>query len=252
MLNFASSFGSSTLPHEDGGLRHRRETHPEKRSSLGPRPSRRAFRTVGSMPFSTSPAYDRLLTADRNFHVVFLVVGGLFTLLLLLFSVFSWMRFKRARRRTFERRSYLSFGAVSLAIGLVMAVVSWGNVTSVVNPRQTLSGTTLSRIGETWLQSGSGRISPLLQQAIDERLAWQRPKAIICSVLLVAFVTLTVFAWRVLIRQSVAGEPFRKISRRLMLGAGVLSAVSCLLLMLMVIGNAEGAFAPLFITVLYG
>jgi hypothetical protein len=204
------------------------------------------------MPFSTSPAYDRLLTADRNYHVAFLVVGGLFTLLLLLFSAFSWVRFRQARRHTFERRSYFSFGAVSLALGLVMTVVSWGNVTSVVNPRQTLSGTTLSQTGETWLRSGSAQISPLLQHAINERLAWQRPKAVICSVLLVAFVALTVFVWRTLIRQSGSGEPFRKLSRRLMLGAGILSAVSCLLLMLMVIGNTEGAFAPLFLTVLYG
>jgi hypothetical protein len=37
-----------------------------------------------------------------------------------------------------------------------------------------------------------------------------------------------------------------------MLCAGVLSAVSCLLLMFMVIGNTEGAFHPLFLTVLYG
>jgi len=71
-------------------------------------------------------------------------------------------------------------------------------------------------------------------------------------VLLVAFVMLTVLLWRTLIRRSTTGEPFRRLSRRLMLCAGVLSAVSCLLLMLMVIGNAEGAFAPLFLTVLYG
>ena len=96
------------------------------------------------------------------------------------------------------------------------------------------------------------QISPLLHHAIDERLAWQRPKAIICSILLVAFVTLAVFVWRTLIRQSRAGEPFRKISRRLMLGAGVVSTLSCLVLMLMVIGNTEGAVAPLFITALYG
>jgi Ca2+/Na+ antiporter len=204
------------------------------------------------MQFSTSPAYDLLLAADRNFHVAFLVVGGIFTLLLLLFSVFSWMRFKRARRHTFERRSYFSFGAVSLAFGLVMVVVTWGNVTSVVNPRQTLSGTTLSRVGEMWLKSGSSQISPLLQHAINERLAWQRPKAVICGVLLVAFVTLAVFLWRTLIRQSVTGGPSRKLSRRLMLCAGILSAFSCLLLMLMVIGNTEGAFAPLFLTALYG
>jgi len=202
------------------------------------------------MPFSTSPAYDRLLAADRNFHVVFLVVGGLFLLLLLLLSVFSWVRFRRAARRSFERRSYFSFGAVSLTLGLLLAVAFWANVTSVVNPRQTLAGTSFSRVGETWLQSGSAQLSPLLHQAIDDRLAWQRPKAVICSVLLVAFVLLTVFLWRTLIRRS--GEPSRKLGRRLMLGAGVLSAVACLPLMLMVIGNAEGAVAPLFLTVLYG
>lgn len=204
------------------------------------------------MQFSTSPAYDRLLTADRNFHIVFLVVGGLFMLLLLLLSGFSWVRFKRARRRTFERRSYFSFGAVSLTLGLLMALAFWANATSVVNPRQTLSGTTFSRVGETWLQAGSAQISPLLQHAIDERLAWQRPKAIICSVLLVAIVTLTVSLWRTLIRQSTTGEPTRKLGRRLRLCAAVLSAVACPLLMVMVIGNAEGAVAPLFLTVLYG
>jgi predicted Na+-dependent transporter len=200
----------------------------------------------------TSPAYDQLLTADRNFHIVELVVGGVFTLLLLTLSAFSLMRFKGARRRTFERRSYFSFGAASLTLGLFLAVVFWANVTSVVNPRETLAGTTFSPVGEAWLQSGSARVSPLLQLAIDERLAWQRPKAVIVSVLLVAFVVLTVFLWRTLIRQSTTGEPFPKLSRGLMLCAGVPSALSCLVLTLMVIGNAEGAIVPLFLTVLYG
>src|ERR1700684_3196318 len=154
------------------------------------------------MHISTSPAYGQLLTADRNFHVAFLVVGGPFILLLLLFSTYSWVRFKQARHRTFERRSYFSFAAVSLVLGLVLATVFWGNVTSVVNPRQTLSGTTFSPVGQTWLQSGPAQISPLLQHAINERLAWQRPKAVICSILLVAVVTLTVLLWRTLIRQS--------------------------------------------------
>jgi hypothetical protein len=68
----------------------------------------------------------------------------------------------------------------------------------------------------------------------------------------VAFVALTVFLWRRLIRQSRSGEPVRKLSRRLMLFGGVLSAVSCVLLMFMVIGNTEGALAPLTLTVIYG
>src|SRR5258707_3997040 len=113
--------------------------------------SHRALRTVGFMRLSTNAAYERLLTDDRNFHVVFLVVGGPFLLLLLLFCVFSWVRFKRARRRTFERRSYFSFGVLSVPLGLFMAVAFWANVTSFVNPSQTLSGTTFSRLDQMWL-----------------------------------------------------------------------------------------------------
>ncbi|GIM91931.1 hypothetical protein [Paractinoplanes toevensis] len=199
------------------------------------------------MPFTANAAYDRVLADDRNYHIVFLVVGGLFTLLLLLLCVFSWKRFKRAPRRTFERRTYLSFGTASLFLLLFMAVALWANVTSVANPRKTLSGTTFSPLGEAWIRAGSAQISPQLQLAIDDRLAWQRPKAVICAVLLVAFVTLTGYLWRTLIRRSTTGRPVR-----LMLCAGVLSAVASLLLMLMVIGNTEGALAPLTLTVIYG
>jgi hypothetical protein len=204
------------------------------------------------MHFSTNSAYERLLTEDRNFHVVFLVVGGLFAVFLLLLCVLSWVRFRRAQRHSFERRTYLCFGAVSLPLFLVMALAFWANVTSVVNPGRTLTGTSLAPVGETWLQSGSARASTQLQLAIDERLAWQRPKAIICSVLLVAFVTLAVVLWRRLIRRSTTGEPLPKADRRLILPAAALSALLSLPLMLMVIGNAEGAVAPLFLTVLYG
>jgi hypothetical protein len=139
---------------------------------------------------------------------------------------------------------------VSLTLDLFMAVALWANVTSVADPRQTLSGTPFSPVGEAWLKTGRAQISPLLQHAIDERLAWQRPKAVICGVLLVAVITLTVFLWRTLIRRSTTGEPLRTLRRRLMLGAGISSAACCL--MLMVIGNAEGALAPLTLTVIYG
>ena len=68
-----------------------------------------------------------------------------------------------------------------------------------------------------------------------------------------AFVALTGFLWRTLVRRSTTtGEPFRIFSRRLMVSAGVLSAASSLLLMLMVIGNTESAIAPLTLTVIYG
>jgi hypothetical protein len=199
------------------------------------------------MPFATNPAYDRVLADDRNYHLVFLVVGGSFTLLLLILSIVSWRRFRSAGRRTFERRTHLGFATASLTLVLFMAVALWANLTSVINPRQTLAGTTFSPVGEAWLRSGSAQLSPLLQQAIDDRLAWQRPKAVICGLLLVAVVTLTVFLWRTLLRRSITGRPARP-----MVGAGILSAVCCVVLMFMVIGNTEGALAPLTLTVIYG
>ena len=204
------------------------------------------------MPLSTSPAYDRLLTDDRHFHVVFLVLGGLFTVLLLLFSAFSWIRFRRTRARGFERKSYFSFATVSLVLGLLMTVVFAANVTSVVNPGQTLAGTTFSPVGQEWLRSGHGEFSPALQQAIDDRLAWQRPKAVICAILLVAFVTLAVLLWRTLIRRSRSGRPVRKVRHWLLLAAAVASVAVCGLLMVMVIGNTQGALYPLFLTVVAG
>ncbi|SNY53503.1 hypothetical protein [Paractinoplanes atraurantiacus] len=196
------------------------------------------------MPFETSPAYDRVLADDRNYHLVFLVVGGLFTVLLLLLCVFSWARWRRAGRRTFERRTYLGFGVASLVLGLFTVVAWWANLTSVADPRKTLAGTAFSPVGRSWLESGRAELSPALQQAIDERLAWQRPKAVICAVLLVAAVALTVYLWR-----KALGRP---AGRRLLVGGGVVSAAACVLLMLMVIGNTEGALAPLTLTVIYG
>ena len=87
-------------------------------------------------------------------------------------------------------------------------------------------------------------LPPLIQSAIDARLAWQRPKAIICAVLLVALVALSIWLWRTLIRRSGRG--------RLLLIAGSLSAAACFVLMLMVIGNTEYAIHPITVTYLYG
>src|SRR5690242_1372007 len=145
------------------------------------------------MPLQANPAYDLVLADDRNYHLVFLVVGGLFTLLLLLFTVFSSRRLHRARRGTFERRTHLWSAIAGGALLLFMGVALWANVTSVADPGKTLAGTTFSPLGEAWVRSGSAEISPALRQAIDDRLAWQRPKAVICFVLLVAAVTTTGF-----------------------------------------------------------
>jgi hypothetical protein len=200
------------------------------------------------MELPNNPAYERLLASDRDYHLVFLVIGGPCLVLLLLLAVWSWVRYRRATRRTFERRTFLGFGVVSLFFGLFMVVAFWANLTSVLDPGRTIAGTTYTPTAEAWLRSGRAELSPALQQAIDDRLAWQQPKAVICAGLLVVFVALTALLWRRLLRRP----PARSLGRRLTVGAAVLSAAACLLLMLMVIGNAESAAAPLFPTVQMG
>jgi hypothetical protein len=100
-----------------------------------------------------------------------------------------------------------------------------------------------------WLQSGSTQIPPLVQSKISDRLAWQHPKAIICSVLLAIFVMVSMGIWGKLIRQSkvLGTKPKLKL-----LFSGVVAVAVCFLLMLMVIGNTQATFAPMSLTLIYG
>ncbi len=203
----------------------------------------------------STPAYQRLMQDYVDYHVVFLFVGGLFTALLLFLGIFGWIRCRRAGRTwSFEKKTFSFFGAAGLLLGLAMAVVFAGNLTVVVNPQPGLAWgietlraphSRLSLAYHDWLQSGSATIPPLIQQKIDERLAWQQPKAIICSLLLIALVALSIIVWRALIKHKNGRRP-------LLLASGIASAAACFLLMLMVIGNAEAAIAPITMTYLYG
>ena len=87
----------------------------------------------------SNPAYERLLQDYVAYHLALVVVGGFFTLALLGFAVFSWVRARRAPKGV-ERRSHLAFAAASSVVGLLLAVVVAGNLSSVLNPRQGLAG----------------------------------------------------------------------------------------------------------------
>jgi hypothetical protein len=218
----------------------------------------------------TGAAYNRLLDDYVRYHVALLVVGGFFTLLVGLLCLFAWTRFRRSRSDskgwTFERRTYFAFGVVSLVVGLGMLLIFAANLTSVLNPQQGLAGaigtlgtpqagTHLDKLSQTfnaWLQSGSPHLPALIHAKIDQRLAWQRPKAIICSVLLILFVAVSVGIWRWLLGQSRTTEARSMARRRAMVCVGALTGIACLLLMVMVVANTQASFAPLTLTLLYG
>jgi hypothetical protein len=214
----------------------------------------------------SNPALSELLSDYARFHFVLAVVGGLFLLGAAFLGAFCLRRFKGAARTvngtwSFEKRTYFWHGAMSMGLVLVLALIIAANVSTAVDPGTGFSGSlgligsppnALERAFNSWLQSGSARVPSLVQHRIDDRLAWQRPKAIVCSVLLVLAVAFTARTWRTLIRMSRAREARRRPREVLLMLAGVLAVPSCLLLMLMVMGNTQAAVAPMSMTLFYG
>jgi phosphotransferase system glucose/maltose/N-acetylglucosamine-specific IIC component len=199
----------------------------------------------------SNPALNALLADYVRYHVASIVVAGLFLIGLAALSALSWLNFRSAEKSTAQRRTYLGFGIVSLLVALMLALLIAANLSSVLDPRQGFAGAIglLSGQGDaelrqaftTWLQSGSAEVPSAVQAAIDDRIAWQAPKAGICALLLVGFGLLSFFSWRAFLRKP----------RALSLLAGMLTALGCLVLMLMVIGNTQGALAPLALTLFY-
>lgn len=219
----------------------------------------------------TNPALAALLHDYTRYHQVLVVVGGLFLVAVTGLSVALWRRFRRSRAaasRTsrFERRTYFWSALVLTGVAAFLALVVAANMSNVLDPRQGFGGA-LGLIGTpkagtsagelhtayaTWLTSGSADVPSRVTESINDRLAWQRPKAIITSVLLVGFVTLAALTWRAMIRRSRARTGRRPLREWALLGLGLVSGAACLLLMLMVIGNTQGSIAPLSLTLFYG
>lgn len=216
---------------------------------------------------TSNPALNRLLDDYTRFHLVLVAVGSFFMLGFILLTVLSWRGFRRAtstsnRRWTFEKRTFLSLGALGGFLAALTAVVIAANVSSVLDPRRGLAGslgmigtdragTSTARVHQSftmWLQSESSATPSLVQRAIDDRLAWQQPKAVISTVLFVVFVSLCVRIWRALIVKSRLSEPERHLTTVGLSVARWGLVAASFLLMLMVIGNTQASLAPLGMT----
>lgn len=182
----------------------------------------------------SNPAFNALLHDYAKYHAVLAVLGGLVTCGLMLLTVCAWRRSR-------------GLAVASAALGLLVAVIVFANAGNALNPRHGLEGTIpmlratqpgteqahVQHATNAWLRSGSADKPRLLQDKVDARLSWQRPKAIITGVLLVAFV----------------GLCFRIPRRRFMRTVAMLCT---LVLLVMAVANTQASFAPMYLTVLYG
>lgn len=219
----------------------------------------------------SNSAMNTLLNDYTTDHMVLVVVGGFFVLIFLLLSLFFWTQLKRTHQAakhkwTFEKKTYFSFGAVSIVVGLLLALIVAVNVTTVLNPLPGFSslvdslgtpkaGTQMDKLYQafnTWLQSGSTHIPSLIQSKIDERLAWQRPKAIVSGVLLVVFGALSTRIWSTLIKKSRVHESKWGLKERALVVFGAATITFSLLLVVIVVANMQGAIAPITLTLAFG
>ena len=213
----------------------------------------------------SNPAMNTLLTDYVKYHLVFVIAGGCLVLILVLLSVFFWTQCKRMPKATeykwvFEKKIYFFFGLLSAIVGLSFALIVAANATNAVNP---MSGFSLlanssttsdtSVVGHAlneWIRSGNDNIPPIVTQKVQERVAWQRPKAIVCGVLLGVFAALSRFLWGELLQKTRGNESKWKRKEKTLFVGGITAVVLSLLMMVMVVANMQGAIAPITITVL--
>ena len=217
-----------------------------------------------------NPAFEALVDDYASYHLVLAVVGGAFAVVLAAFAWVAWKRFRRARdvgsrRWTFPAVTYLVASAAAAAVVLLLAVVVAANVTTALDPRPAFAGA-IGLVGapaagspraelhdafDRWLRSGDAAVPPAVQSAVDRRIAWQRPKAIVSGVLLLVVVVLAAGIWRPLLDPGRAGRRSRRRDG-VRVGTGLAAVAAALVLMLMVMGNTQASVAPVAMTLFYG
>lgn len=241
---------------------------------LAPLPHHEDLRTVLddllASGTTTNPALNDLVDSYARYHAAFVVVGGLFLLGFALLAALSWRRLRStpehgSRPRRFERATYFAFFSASAVMSLLMAVLVVANLGNAVSTSGGLAGS-VSSIGTppvgsrsaklhealaAWLRSGQAARPAVIDVRIEDRLAWQRPKAIICTLLLILVVVLAATIWRKLIHRSRHDAVWTRRGGAL-LALGLLLGPVTLVLMAMVIGNTQAALAPLSMTLLFG
>ena len=214
-------------------------------------------------------AYDALLRDYVTYHAV-LVVGGAAVVLVGLFVSAASIRAliaqgpgRRALMTTFERRAILFFAIVGAVAALLMLLIVVANASNVIAPRTGFAmifpasadqhpvtqKAQVQAAAAAWIERGTGPMPAVLKDAVRDRLAWQRPKAVVCSLVFLLFAFLTATAWKRLIRRSrLQGGSAKRIGP-ISVGVATLGFPATGLAMIMALANTQAAFAPIVISI---
>jgi hypothetical protein len=212
----------------------------------------------------TNAALQVLVDDYRRYHAVFVATGAMVVVLFATLCVWCLVMTVRTRndpqrRWPFERKVYLGIGLVSLAVVGFFGLVLVANVATTLRPipgftaladaTTTPPNSPAGRALIDWIRSDSPAIPAVLEQKVQDRLAWQAPKAVVCSLLLLLFAAVSAWLWTMLIRRRRADPKWRPTEVIALLGAWATAALT-LLMVVMAVANTQGALAPVTISLL--
>lgn len=227
-------------------------------------PLQNTLRSLIQSGWESNPAMHRIIHDYAKYHAVLVIVGGLFTLILMSLSLDFWIKFKEMPKTgqfkwIFEKKVYFSFGLLAGITALLMGFIVAANATNALNPLHgfsllidsfTLSSdrTQLHSAYNSWIQSNSSVIPTLIEQHIHQRVVFHATKAIVCSILMVAFAVLSTRLWSTLIQRRSVCKIRWKLQEKTSFAAGMTTDCLSLLMMVIVIANLQGAVAPITLT----
>jgi hypothetical protein len=201
-----------------------------------------------------------LLEDYTRYHVVFVLLGGLVTTALSAMTIVLWTRYRRVRAapdRWFEKKLYFRLAILNSFFFAFMALAFAANVSTTLRPQPGLDALIAAPqqsggqpgVVDGWLRAGTPKVPPSIQEAVDQRLNWQAPKAAISAVLFVGVAFVSVRIWGVLIRRSTAATS--KTTRHSgLLVSGIATTMASFVLIVMAVANTQASLAPITITAL--
>ncbi len=202
----------------------------------------------------SNPAVEAILADYQRYHLVLVIVSSLLLLGVATLIVLCWRRLRAARRSAAgaSRRqnwTLLAFIVGGILVALFLGLIDLANFSTVLDPAHGFAGVKMHSEGySNWVASGSASIPAEVQRLVDARLSWQRPKAIIVTVLLITAVAASAWIWRKWITRAYAS----RLANAGLFASGLTFAAVSLLLMLMVMGNTQAAFAPIAMSLAFG
>lgn len=223
-------------------------------------------RTLSEMIKSGSQSnltMNKIINDYAKYHAIMVIVCGCLVLIFAFLSIIFWTKFKRMPKIRklkwkFEKKVYFSFGILTTMVALLMILLVVANASNALNALKGFSmgvNPSLSKVEihtdelhhifSEWIKLGDANIPPIIKQQINECARFHTIKAIYSGILFIIFVTLSIIIWTILIKKAKVNDSKWTFKEKTYFVFGNVTVVISLLMMVIVVANIQGAFAPL-------